>query len=149
MSINRCMNKDVVHTLKQNITQPLKRMNAICSNMDGPKDYHTKWSQKEGQIPYDITYMWNLKYNTNEHIYKKKKSHKCREQSWGCQREGRWGRKDWEFGIKRCKLVYIGWIYNKVLLYSTGNYTQYPMINHNWKEYIFICITVILLFSRC
>ena len=47
-------------------------MNAICSNMDGPKDYHTKWSQKEGQIPYDITYMWNLKYNTNEHISKKK-----------------------------------------------------------------------------
>ena len=24
-------------------------------------------SQKR-QIPYDITYMWNLKYNTNEHI---------------------------------------------------------------------------------
>ena len=21
--------------------------NAICSNMDGPRDYHTKWSQKE------------------------------------------------------------------------------------------------------
>ena len=30
--------------------------------------------------------------------------------------------KDWEFGISRCKLVYIGWINNKVLLYSTGNY---------------------------
>ena len=23
---------------------------------------------------------------------------------------------------------------NKVLLYSTGNYIQYPMINHNGKE---------------
>ena len=21
------------------------------------------------QIPYDIAYMWNLKYDTNEHIY--------------------------------------------------------------------------------
>ena len=30
--------------------------------------------------------------------------------------------KDWEFGISRCKLLYIGWINNKVLLYSTGNY---------------------------
>ena len=29
---------------------------------------------------------------------------------------------EWEFGISRCKLVYIGWINNKVLLYSTGNY---------------------------
>ena len=32
------------------------------------------------------------------------------------------GGKDWKFGISRCKLVYIGWINNKVLLYSTGNY---------------------------
>ena len=46
--------------------------NAICSNMDGPRAYHTKWSksEKERQIPYDITYMWNLKNNTNESIYK-------------------------------------------------------------------------------
>ena len=26
-------------------------------------------NQKERQIPYDITYMWNLKYDTNELIY--------------------------------------------------------------------------------
>ena len=26
-------------------------------------------SERDRQIPYDITYMWNLKYNTNEHIY--------------------------------------------------------------------------------
>ena len=33
--------------------------------------------------------------------------------------------------------------YNKVLLYSTGNYIQYPVINHNGKEYEkeYICIT--------
>ena len=46
--------------------------NAICSNMDGPRDYHTKWSNSDRarQIPYDITYMWNLKYDTNGFIYK-------------------------------------------------------------------------------
>ena len=45
--------------------------NAICSNMDGPGDYHTKWSksERERQIPYNITYMWNLKYDANEVIY--------------------------------------------------------------------------------
>ena len=45
--------------------------NAICSNMDGPRDHDTKWrkSEREWQIPYDITYMWNLKYGTNELIY--------------------------------------------------------------------------------
>ena len=38
--------------------------NAICSNMDGPRDDHTKWSksERERQIPYDIDYMWNLKF---------------------------------------------------------------------------------------
>ena len=35
-------------------------------------------SQSERQIPYDITYMWNLKYDTNEHIYET-------EQNCGCQ----------------------------------------------------------------
>ena len=37
--------------------------NAIYSNMDGPRDYHTKWSksERERQISYDIAYMWNLK----------------------------------------------------------------------------------------
>ena len=39
--------------------------------MDAPKDYHTKWSksERERQIPYDITYMENLKYDTNAPIY--------------------------------------------------------------------------------
>ena len=57
--------------------------------------------------------------------------------------EGGGGGMDWEFGISRHKLLYIKWI-NKVLLYSTGNYIQYPGINHNGKEYkknIYICIT--------
>ena len=38
--------------------------------MDGPRDYLTMKSERERQIPYDITYMWNLKYDTNELIYK-------------------------------------------------------------------------------
>ena len=37
--------------------------------MDATRDYHTKWSKSERQIPYDITYMWNLKYDINELIY--------------------------------------------------------------------------------
>ena len=39
--------------------------------MDEPRDYHTKGSksERERQIPYDITYTWNPKYDTNEPIY--------------------------------------------------------------------------------
>ena len=29
-------------------------------------------SEGERQIPYDITYMWNLKYDANEHTYETK-----------------------------------------------------------------------------
>ena len=50
-------------------------------------------------------------------------------------------RMDWEFGISRCKLLHIEWI-NNVLLYSTGNYIQYPRINHHEKEYKKECIHV-------
>ena len=28
---------------------------------------------------------------------------------------------DWEATVSKCKLVYMEWINNKVLLYSTGN----------------------------
>ena len=64
-----------------------------------------------------------------------------REQTCGCQ--GKWGGgMDWEYGISRCKLLYIKWINNRVLLYSTGNYIQYPVINHNGREYEKECVCV-------
>ena len=39
--------------------------------MDRPGDFYTKESKsdRERQTPYDTTYMWNLKHDTNEHIY--------------------------------------------------------------------------------
>ena len=42
---------------------------------------------------------------------------------------------DWEFGVRRGKLVYIGWIHSKIFLYSIGKYILYPGINHSGKEY--------------
>jgi len=30
--------------------------------------------------------------------------------------------------------LYTVWINNRVILYNTGNYIQYPLINHNGKE---------------
>ena len=62
---------------------------------------------------------------------KKKKGQ--REQTDGCQGGGEWETAG-KSGISRCKLAYIEWINNKVLLYSRGNYPQYPVINHNGKE---------------
>ena len=74
MPINRWMDKEDVVYMPNKILLSHKKEwnNAICSNLDGPTDYDTKWSksERERQIPYDITYMWNLKYDTNELIYK-------------------------------------------------------------------------------
>ena len=50
--------------------------------------------------------------------------------------EGVGGGMKREVGVSRCKLLCMEWINNKVLLYSTENYIQYPVINHNGKEYI-------------
>ena len=40
-----------------------------------------------------------------------------------------------EVGVRRCKPLYRKWINNKVLSYSTEDYIQYTMINHDGKEY--------------
>ena len=57
------------------------------------------------------------------------------------------GRLECEFGVSGHKLL---WINNKVLLYSTGNYIQFPMINHNGNEYkkecMCMCNRITLLF---
>ena len=47
-----------------------KMMTFVATWMN--RDYHTEWSKsyKERQISYDINYMWNLKDDTNELIYK-------------------------------------------------------------------------------
>ena len=50
------------------------------------------------------------------------------------------GKMDWDLWISRCKLLYIEWINNKVLMCSTGNYIQYLPINPNGKEYKKECV---------
>ena len=65
MSIDRGMDKeDVLCMYTMEYYSAIKKQNnVICSNMDGPRDYHTEWSKsdRERQISYDITHMWNLK----------------------------------------------------------------------------------------
>ena len=79
-------------------------------------------------MPDDVTYMWNLKYDTNEPIYKT-------ETDLWLPRGNRGGRRmDWGSGVGRCKLLHLELI-NKVLMYSTGNYIEYPVINRKGKEY--------------
>ena len=66
---------------------------------------------------------------------RQKQTHWHREQTCDRQGGGGWGGMEWEVGISRCKLICMEWINNKVLLYNTGNCIQYPMINHNGRDY--------------
>ena len=50
-------------------------------------------SQIERQIPYDIAYLWNLKYGTNEPINKTETDSQTWITDCGCQGEGR---KEWD-----------------------------------------------------
>ena len=70
--------------------------------MDGSRDDHTKWSKR--QVQYEITCMWNLKYDTNQHETKTD-SETQRTDLWLSRgREGRI-RKEWKFGISRGTLL--------------------------------------------
>ena len=68
---------------------------------------------------------------------KQKQTHRHRKQTYGYQRRwrGGWGGEiNQEFGINIYTLLYIKWVNNKDLLYSTENYTQYLVITYNGKE---------------
>ena len=78
-------------------------------NVDGPKDCDANWSKgdREGEISYDIPYMWNLKRNeTNELIYKaetdlRKELMVTRGNIRGRDSSGVW---DWHVHIARFKI---------------------------------------------
>ena len=74
--------------------------------------------------------MWNLKYDTNELVYKAETVTDIENRLEVAKQEG-WSRMDCVFGISRCQVLYI--FYDKVLLHNTRNYTQHPVINHNEK----------------
>ena len=76
-------------------------------------------SERERQMPHDITYIWNLIYSINKPFHRKE-IHGLGEQTCGCQGEG--SAMDWEFGVGRCKLLHLEWTSNEVLLYSSENY---------------------------
>ena len=109
--------------------------------MDTTKEYHTK---SERQIPCVTTYMCNLKDDSNRNRLIDTENRLAVAKGWGGG-----GEMEWEAAASRCKLLYIERIKNKVPLYSTGNYIQYPMINHNGKEYIKQCIYMCVCVCAC
>ena len=74
VSIDRWTDKeDVVYIYNGILLSHTKEWNnAICSNMDGPRDYHTKWSKSDKDKYHMISLKRGiLKNDTNEFIYKR------------------------------------------------------------------------------
>ena len=51
--------------------------------------------------------MCNLKYDTNELIYKTEKDSHVENRLVAAKAKWGWGGVEWEFGISRCKLLHI------------------------------------------
>ena len=74
---------------------------------------------------------------------KQKQTHRHSKQTYGYQRGRGRGRDKLEVWDQQIQTT-IYKINNKVLLYSTGNYTQYLVVNYNGKEYIYISVSELL-----
>ena len=81
-------------------------------------------SKKEEDKHHMIPLMWNLKYDTNEPIYKMK-SRLTESSPVVAKAKG-------DYGLHRQK--------NKVLLYRTGNYIQNPIGKHSRKYFFKECV---------
>ena len=69
--------------------------------MKGSRDYHIKWIKSDKDKLYNITCIWNLKYNVNESIHTKhKQTHQHTKQTYDDQR-----RKEGEGETKSLKLA--------------------------------------------
>ena len=80
------------------------------SNMDGPRECSTEWSQsdKEGEILHDIPYMWNLKRNDANEFICKTDSLTSRTGLWFLARKGERTREGIvrEFGVSMYTRLY-------------------------------------------
>ena len=54
--------------------------------------------------------MWNLKYGSNEPIYKTNRLTDIENRLVVAKAEGEGSGMDWEFGVGRCKLLHFEWL---------------------------------------
>ena len=83
--------------------------NTICSNMNGPRDYHTKWntSDRERQISYESTNIRTLTKNaTKELTHRTETDSNFKMKIYGYQRKNGRGGINQEVGISIYTLLY-------------------------------------------
>ena len=90
------------------------------------------WKEKDKWLTHGITYMRDLKCDTNEPTCETVMNTENRLVI--AKTEGVRGGTEWQVEVSKHKLLYTEWINTKVLLHRTQNYIQYFMTNHKGKE---------------
>ena len=81
------------------------KKNAILPFVATWMDLQSILSERERQMLYDVIYIWNLKNNTDESVYKTEtESQTQKTNSWLPKGRGREGGTSWKYRINRYKL---------------------------------------------
>ena len=154
MSIDSWMDtEDVVHIHNEELFSHEKNKIVPSAATWMQLEWSTKWGKFEREKTNTI---YNLHVESKMNLsIKQKQTRRHREQTCGCQGGGS-QKRDWVgVGVIGRKLLYTEGMNNKVLLCSTENYVQCPIINHNGKEYlkkeyvrIYMYNWIALLYSR-
>ena len=69
-----------------------------------------KWVRREGQTLYDITYMWSLKYDTNDLSTKQKQIMDTEGRLVFARVEEEEREADGKLDVGRCRLLHLEWM---------------------------------------
>ena len=114
VSINSWVDKTTMGYLYNGVLLGCKKGEnfTLCHSIDAPGEHYATWNKpvRERQIPYDFTYMWNLKNKINEQTELKQTHWHRKQTDDDCQSsrvwETRWKRwMDWDVQIGSYKIV--------------------------------------------
>ena len=101
----------MVHIYNRTLLRHKKKQNwAICRDVEGPRDCHTEWSksEREKQISYINTYMWNLeKWYRWPYLQSRNRGTDVENKYMDTKEEGE-GERNWEVGIDTYTLLILG-----------------------------------------
>ena len=135
MSINRRTDEDVVHIYSGiSLSHTKEWNNVIRSNMNGPRDCHTEWSESMKDKYHMTSLICGLKKKGDRTIQIQNRKKVTNVENKHGYQGARWGRINWKIDTDTYTLLSIKQITNKDLLCSTGSATQHSVMSYGKKN---------------